>query len=102
MGLSFGFHHPASNKVYSQPIFAAKSENSSNVCFVAGRSPYDHQAHDARPGLIHDVSEMRDGADKSVTSVAVAMSPADLPRTTTRHGIVHGSVCRGSGPNLLV
>src|SRR2546421_9306732 len=102
MGLSFGFHHAASNKVYSQPIFAAKSVNSSDDCCVTGPSGYDHQAHDARPGLIHDVSAMSDGADKSVTSVAVAMSPGDFPRTTTRHGIVHGSVCRGSGPNLLV
>src|SRR5882757_11343548 len=101
MGLSFGFHHPASNKVYSHPIFAAKSLNSSNVGCVAGRSPYDHQAHDARPGLIHDVSAIRDGAARSVTSVAVAMSPADLPKTSTRQGIVHGKVKRGSGPNLL-
>src|ERR1700722_20108709 len=101
MGFSLGPHHPASNKVYSQPIFAAKSVNSSNICCVAARSPYDHQAHDARPGLIHDVSAMRDGADKSVTSVAVAISPADLPKTITRHGIAHGSVYRGSGPNLL-
>jgi hypothetical protein len=45
---------------------------------------------------------MRDGAERSVTSVAVAMSPAELPKTITRHGIVHGKVKRGSGPNLLV
>src|SRR5882724_13398775 len=97
-----GVHHPASNNVYSQPIMAAKSVNSLNSSAVAGPSGYDHHAHEARPGRIQDVSAIRDGGARSVTSVAVAMSPADLPRTMTRHGIVHGSVYRGSGPTLLV
>src|ERR1017187_379053 len=97
-----GFHQPASNRVYSQLIFAAKSVKSLNIFSVAGPSGYDHQVHEARPGLIHDVSAMREGAERSVTSVEVAMSPADFPKTITRHGNVHGKVKRGSEPNLFV
>src|SRR5579859_3665866 len=102
MVLSPGFHQPASNSVYSQPIFAAKSVNWLNSSAVAGPSGCDHHDHDARPGLIQDVSAICDGAERSVTSVAVLISAAVLPRIITRHGIVHGSVKRGSGPNLFV
>src|SRR5579859_4064621 len=97
-----GVHQPASNKVYSQPILAAKSVNSLNLSAVAGPSGYDHQPHAARPGLIQDVSVIRDGAQRSVTSVDMAMSPADLPKIMTRQGMVHGREERGSGPNLFV
>src|ERR1039458_2593898 len=78
---------------------AARSVNSLNKFVVAGPSGYDHQAHEARPGFIHEVSPTRDGGARSVTSVAVAMSPAVFPRAKTRQGRVHGKVNLGSGPN---
>ncbi len=64
IGFNPAFHQPASNKVYSHPILAAKSVNSLNKLVVSGPLGYDHQAQDARPGLIHDVSAIRDGGGK--------------------------------------
>src|SRR5580698_253132 len=99
MGFRPGSHQPASNSVYSHPMVAAKSEKRLNNCAVAGPFGYDHQAHDARPGRIQDVSAMREGAERSVMSVDVAMSPASFAKIMTRQGIVHGNANRGSGPN---
>src|ERR1035437_4934141 len=101
MGFNPGFHQPASNKVYSHPILAAKSVNSSNRFAVGGSSGDDHQAHDARPGCTQAVSGMADGGARSVTSVCRAISPADSPSTITRQGIVQGNEFLGSGPTLV-
>src|SRR5690349_7010955 len=82
---------PASTRLYSQPIRAAKSTAFSWAARLLLDAPSDHQDHSDRPALIHDVSATLDGLARSVTrslSVTVARSPT----TIVRHGVVSGPV----------
>src|SRR2546429_2397353 len=90
--------HPASTRMYSQPIFAAKSAARSCAVRSLLLALSDHQDHSERPGLIQDVSATFDGLARSVTrslSVTVARSAS----TMVRHGVVSVAalVSRASG-----
>src|SRR5690242_15710756 len=82
---------PASTRLYSQPIRAAKS----TARFCASRFllvvPSDHHDHSDRPALIQDVSATFEGLARSVIrslSVTVARSPTII----IRHGVDSGPV----------
>src|SRR2546423_5523314 len=78
---------PASTRMYSQPIFAAKSAARSCASRLLLLAPSDHQDHSERPGRIHDVSATFDGAARSVTR-SLSVTVASVPTTMVRHGVV--------------
>src|SRR6266536_752719 len=97
---------PASTRMYSQPIFAAKS--AAFFCALRSRllAPFDHHDHSERPGLIHDVSATFDGAARSVIR-SLSVTVARVPTTSVRQGVVRVPVpvSRASGrvtPNRRV
>src|SRR3954470_15113907 len=82
----------ASTREYSQPNSAARSTYSRSRPRSRGLSFCDHQLHATRPGRTQLSSSSLEGGARCVTRSEAATSPADPPRTITRHGSLHGVV----------
>src|SRR3712207_242881 len=85
---------PASTRLYSQRIDAAKSTYRFCSARLRLLGPLDHHDQVPRPALIQEVSVSLVGAARSVIR-SLSVTPARSPTTSVRHGV-------GSGPVLVV
>src|SRR5436309_3458574 len=90
--------HPASTRMYSQPIRAAKSAAASCAARFLLLVLSAHQDHSDRPAWIQDVSATFDGLARSVTR-SLCATVARSPTIRVRHGVVsaRGLVSCASG-----